>query len=138
MQPDPNRENLTGVSHSPEVDGLTLVRLTDGLKLPQPKNGNYCQWRNTAGSWLLWHPTYLPFAPTIDRRGNDVRLLQQQLADAGFYTEPVDGIVGAHTLDGLNTFRRQHGLSDNDTVDGLTIFLLTQNSDEISQGKQHG
>jgi general secretion pathway protein A len=81
--------------------------------------------------------TFPPFNATLGKRGSDVRLLQQQLTEVGFYTAPVDGIVGVHTLNGLNAFRRQHGLSPDGNVDDRTLFLLEQNLNQLREEEKN-
>ena len=138
LQNDLSIETQPKFSRSLAADGLALVSLPVGLNLAEQANVNYCQWKTTSGAWLLWHPAYPPFDPANGKRGSNVRWLQQKLTEAGFYTVPVDGIVGVHTLDGLNAFRRQHGLTSSGNADGWTVFLLEQNLGNIRQGKNNG
>lgn len=107
-------------------NGLVLALLPAGLRLPEPSaaQAGMCHWDNRAGNWVLWRPAHLPFALVERDRGDAVRWLQQQLAATNFYSAPVDGRAGPRTLAALRSFRQQHGMPADGSVDAWTLFLL--------------
>ncbi|MGE5606079.1 MAG: peptidoglycan-binding domain-containing protein, partial [Bacteroidota bacterium] len=60
-------------------------------------------------------------------RGDDVRDLQQLLADAGFYFGPVDGIYGILTEEAVSLFQKTFNLR-NDGVAGPELYTNLKNA----------
>jgi hypothetical protein len=58
-------------------------------------------------------------------RGEDVRLLQQLLQQAGFDPGPIDGIFGARTENAVKGFQRERGLTQDGAVGPITWGALT-------------
>ncbi|UTR14932.1 peptidoglycan-binding protein [Salipaludibacillus sp. LMS25] len=64
---------------------------------------------------------------------HEVKQLQQQLAEAGYYTAEADGVYGSYTQQAVRQLQKDHQLS----VDGLAgkevIHFLKNNLDELKQ-----
>lgn len=60
--------------------------------------------------------------------------LQQQLTDAGFYSDDVDGIYGPATVEAVQALQKAHGLPQTGTVDKATEEALA--SDLAAKGGQ--
>lgn len=85
---------------------------------------------------LIWRP-----APevagvktfTSGHRGEEIRLLQEALARLGFYTLPVDGMVGAGVRQALSLFQQAKGLPVNGQPNDITLFFLTHALQEAAK-----
>ncbi|SDL48120.1 3D (Asp-Asp-Asp) domain-containing protein [Dendrosporobacter quercicolus] len=59
-------------------------------------------------------------------RGENVQIVQKMLADAGFYTEAVDGVFGGKTLQAIKSFQRSSGLIPDGIVGSETFSYLSR------------
>jgi len=66
-------------------------------------------------------------------RGQDVRVLQDYLTRAGFYTE-IDGSFGPGTLRNVKRFQRREGLPVTGIVDAATVAALRRIGDATGSG----
>jgi len=55
----------------------------------------------------------------------DIRSAQRQLKDRGYYSGPVDGVLGAGTDGALRAYQRDHGLKVTGRLDSPTVRSLT-------------
>jgi peptidoglycan hydrolase-like protein with peptidoglycan-binding domain len=71
-------------------------------------------------------PAYVPATRTLKygMHGNDVRALQQRLAQLEYYPGPADGQFGAATLEAVWAFQAVQGLGGDGTVGPLTQRAL--------------
>jgi len=91
-----------------------IVALQEDHDLPLTGKVDQAVWDILTGS----------FSIVRGARGNDVRSLQQRLADAGFNPGPIDGIFGSLTEQALRQFQSANGLSDSGSVDQATWDAL--------------
>ena len=61
---------------------------------------------------------------TSGSQGEQVKKLQQRLADLGFYTGKVDGDYGKGTRQAVTVFQSQHGLDADGIAGEKTLKLL--------------
>lgn len=54
----------------------------------------------------------------------DVRIAQRDLSDRGYYSGPVDGVMGSHTEAALRQYQREHGLRVTGRLDSPTMHSL--------------
>lgn len=66
-------------------------------------------------------------------RGDDVQLIQNKLAAAGYYAGEVDGIFGSNTLRAVQAFQRSHGLTPDGVVGSETFAYLDRAMNEPSR-----
>lgn len=59
-------------------------------------------------------------APTLD-----VRAAQRELKNRGYYSGPVDAVIGAHTETALRAYQRDRGLSVTGRLDAPAVRSLT-------------
>jgi peptidoglycan hydrolase-like protein with peptidoglycan-binding domain len=92
---------------------VVALQTANGLE----KNGRVSQveWDLLLGGLLM----------SRGQRGDDVRNLQQRLADAGFNPGPFDGIFGGLTEQAISQFQSARSLSVTGTVDQATWTALT-------------
>jgi len=71
-------------------------------------------------------PAYVPAKRTLEygMHGNDVKALQQRLAQLEYYPGPADGQFGAGTLEAVWAFQAVQGLGGDGTVGPLTQRAL--------------
>lgn len=86
--------------------------------------GRHCSWTTASGTWLLTSLTHAPFPVQTGAREDAIRWLQQRLAAAGTYTEPVDGIPGPRTRAALAEFRARRGLAFAPALNPVTMTML--------------
>ena len=55
----------------------------------------------------------------------DIRSAQQELKDRGYYSGPVDGVIGAATESALRAYQRDRGLQVTGRLDAPTVRSLT-------------
>ncbi|MBF0152605.1 MAG: AAA family ATPase [Magnetococcales bacterium] len=77
---------------------------------------------------LFWKPPFWMDVIYFSQSGDDVRKLQEALANKGVYTAPVDGIVGRYTLASLAHFQKNAGIPLTGRPDSATLFLLMRQS----------
>ena len=75
---------------------------------------------------LTTSPTYVPAQRTLKygMHGNDVKALQQRLAQLEYYPGPADGQFGSGTLEAVWAFQEVQGLSADGIVGPLTQHAL--------------
>ena len=67
-----------------------------------------------------------PAAATVPRSVSmDIRAAQRQLKDRGYYSGPVDGVIGAATEGALRAYQRDRGLKVTGRLDPPTARSLT-------------
>lgn len=69
----------------------------------------------------------------VGARGNDVQVLQQLLAGAGFYAGDIDGIFGNITANALKDFQQFNNLPVDGIADAKTFLYLERFSAEPSR-----
>lgn len=74
------------------------------------------------------HPTV-----TLGSRGDDVRIVQKYLADAGYYAGAIDGIFGPVTAKAVKEFQHSNYLSVTGIVDKETFAYLGRLAGEPSR-----
>lgn len=63
----------------------------------------------------------------------DVQIVQQALADAGFYRAGVDGFYGPMTVNGIASFQAAKGLPQTGQLDDVTLRTLSPQYAAIKQ-----
>lgn len=91
-----------------------VVALQTDNNLPKTGKVDQAEWDILTGVFSIVRGT----------RGNDVRNLQQRLADAGFNPGPIDGIFGGLTEQAVSQFQGAKGLSVTGAVDQATWDAL--------------
>lgn len=75
--------------------------------------------------YTLDHPGYMKWVEgTCKQYTCDPMVLQRALADKGYYSGPIDGIIGPNTINAMNTFRADNGLGIHDEMDKATADAL--------------
>ncbi|HML87338.1 MAG TPA: peptidoglycan-binding protein [Methylomusa anaerophila] len=69
----------------------------------------------------------------IGSRGDEVRVVQKLLADAGFYAGEIDGIYGSGTQRAVKEFQQSNGLTVSGVVDKETVLYLERAGGEPSR-----
>ena len=64
-------------------------------------------------------------ASTPLKPANDVAAAQQRLKDRGYYSGPIDGVIGAATESALRAYQRDRGLKLTGRLDSPTVRSLT-------------
>lgn len=67
-------------------------------------------------------------------QGDDVAIVQQQLAARGYYSGAVDGVFGSSTRQAVIQFQADHGLSPDGVVGSQTLAYLGQGGQPVSRG----
>ena len=96
------------------------ARLNPGAQ-PAPRTAAPVTLPPIAGTRMLYR---MPGDPLM--RGDDVRALQQILADAGYDPGPIDGIFGTGTETAVRDFQQAHGLAVDGIVGPRTWAELTR------------
>lgn len=115
--------------HALAAHGLAIAAVS-GNQLAAP----HCAWRDQAGAWMLWRPKHTPLA-LQEGAADATRMLQAQLAAAGFYRDELDGMPGPRSRDALSRYRAHHGLPATPLLDGATLLLLEQEGASAANGK---
>src|SRR4029450_12560759 len=63
-----------------------------------------------------------------------VRTAQRQLKERGYYTGPVDGVIGPATENALRAYQRDRGLKVTGRLDSPTVRSLTAGAHEAALG----
>ncbi|MBW2095141.1 MAG: AAA family ATPase [Deltaproteobacteria bacterium] len=107
--------------------GYQLVTLK---KLPESVREKYgvliCPASRGSGNeyFLFWRPRLLIHKFYYGYRGQEIVKLQELLANAHCYREPVDGIVGSGLMRAVLDFQKRMGIEVTGYPDRLTVFLL--------------
>ena len=64
----------------------------------------------------------MPLASAVDR--GDVKKVQESLRDKGYYTAPVDGILGPQTREGIRQYQKSENLPVTGRLDAETAGKL--------------
>ncbi len=116
--------------HALAAHGLAIASAPTGIQVTAP----HCAWRDQAGAWVLWRPKHTLFA-LQEGAPDATRLLQAQLAAAGFYRDELDGMPGPRSRDALSRYRAHHGLPATPLLDGATLLLLEQEGAPAANAK---
>jgi len=95
-----------------------VVALQEANGLPKTGRVEQTEWDLLLGGLLM----------QSGQRGDDVRNLQQRLADAGFNPGPIDGIFGRLTAQAVSQFQSAKSLPATGAVDQATWSALTVDS----------
>lgn len=71
---------------------------------------------------------------TFGDQGDDVVVLQQQLAALGYYGGAADGVFGSGTRQAVVQFQADHGLNPDGIVGSQTLAYLGQGGQQVSRG----
>jgi len=71
-----------------------------------------------------YHPQYYA-APAVNRGGGSVvAQVQQELANAGFYRGPIDGVIGNGTRNAIRAYERANGLRVDGRIDNQLLGTM--------------
>ena len=65
-------------------------------------------------------------AVSVPSPTGDIAAAQQRLKDRGYYTGPVDGVMGPRTAAALRAYQRDHGLTATGQLDSQTASALSE------------
>jgi len=104
------------------VDGAMGPRTAAALRAYQRDHGLHATGQLDAqtASALNETTTATTMAPAVD-----VRTAQRQLKERGYYTGPVDGVIGPATENALRAYQRDRGLKVTGRLDSPTVRSLT-------------
>ena len=101
----------------------TIAVPWSGVKLFQDNGGNMTV-SLTSRAASEASPSASPPTSTSLTSTNDVAAAQQRLKDRGYYSGPVDGVMGPRTAAALRAYQRDHGLSATGRLDSQTASVL--------------
>jgi len=104
------------------VDGVMGPRTAAALRAYQRDHGLRAtgQVDSQTASALSEATTATSVTPAVD-----VRTAQRQLKERGYYTGPVDGVIGPATENALRAYQRDRGLNVTGRLDSPTVRSLT-------------
>jgi peptidoglycan hydrolase-like protein with peptidoglycan-binding domain len=76
-------------------------------------------------SALLAFPVAVPAADYSTMSSKDVQIIQQALADGGFYRSGVDGLYGPATVNAIRSFQHSKGFEMTGVLDETTLRMLS-------------
>ena len=74
----------------------------------------------------------MPLASAVDR--GDVKKVQESLRDKGYYTAPVDGILGPQTREGIRQYQKSENLPVTGRLDAETAGKLGVGPESVGGG----
>jgi peptidoglycan hydrolase-like protein with peptidoglycan-binding domain len=74
----------------------------------------------------------MPLASAIDR--GDIKKVQETLRDKGYYTAPVDGILGPQTREGIRQYQKSENLPVTGRLDAETAGKLGVGPESVGGG----
>jgi hypothetical protein len=101
----------------------TIAVPWSGVKLFQDNGGNMTVSLTSRAAGEA-SPSASPTISTSPTSTNDVAAAQQRLKDRGYYSGPVDGVMGPRTAAALRAYQRDHGLSATGRLDSKTASAL--------------
>ena len=104
------------------VDGVMGPRTAAALRAYQREHGQSVtgQLDTPTASVLVSETSTTAAVPSVD-----VRTAQRQLKDRGYYSGPVDGVIGPATENALRAYQRDRGLKVTGRLDSPTVRSLT-------------
>jgi len=102
----------------------TIAVPWNGVKLFQDNAGNMTM-SLTSRAASEASPSASP-AVSVPSPTGDIAAAQQRLKDRGYYTGPVDGVMGPRTAAALRAYQRDHGLTATGQLDSQTASALSE------------